>query len=136
MKRVLLDTNIILDIALQRMPFFKHAAKIFDLIDLGEVQAHITASTVTDIYYISKKEIGHEMAISFVSGLIQVVEVIGVDKEVIVGAIQSDLKDFEDAVQAVAADFRGIDLVVTRNVKDFSLSKVKAIAPSDFLENL
>lgn len=133
MTRVLLDTNIILDIALGRTPFFESASKIFELIDRAEIQAHITASTVTDIYYISKKEKGHGLAIEFVSNLIQVVDVIGVDKEVILKALENDLNDFEDAIQAAAADFQGIDIVVTRNVKDFSQSKIKAIAPPDFL---
>lgn len=79
MTRVLFDTNIILDIALKRMPFFDNSIKLFDLIDKAEIRASITASTVTDIYYISKKEKGHKIAIEFIANLLQVVDIAGID---------------------------------------------------------
>jgi predicted nucleic acid-binding protein len=133
MKKVLFDTNIILDIALKREPFFEDAFKLFELIDKGKITGNITASTVTDIYYISKKEKGHKSAIDFIKSLIEVVEVIGVDKDVILKALCSNIKDFEDAVQTSAAEMNEIGIIITRNEKDFANSELKIISPKKFL---
>ena len=81
MKKVLFDTNIILDIALKRHPFFNDAFKLFELIDDKTITGIITATTVTDIYFISKKEKGHQEAIHFLNNLMEVVDIIGIDKE-------------------------------------------------------
>ncbi len=104
MKRALLDTNIILDIALNRDSFYKDALKLFILIDEEEISGSVTASTITDIYYIAKKEQGHQTAITFIKNLIQVVDIIGIDKETISRALSSEMKDFEDAIQSSAAE--------------------------------
>ena len=87
MTKVLFDTNIILDIALKRESFFEDAFKLFSLIDQKKIIGSITASTITDIYYISKREKGHTESINFIKGLIEVVEVIGIDKDVIIKAL-------------------------------------------------
>jgi predicted nucleic acid-binding protein len=135
MKRLLLDTNIILDIALKREPHFEFSSKIFDLIDQKRIIAYITASTVTDIYYISGKEKGKEIAINFISNLIEIVDVIGVDKGIIVNALKSTLKDFEDAVQASAAEYYEIEIILTRNKSDFLNSGLEIFTPKELIDN-
>lgn len=136
MKRLLLDTNIILDIALKRAPHFEHSSLIFELIDKKQIIGYITASTVTDIYYISRKEKGKEIAIEFISNLIEVVDVLGVDKNTIVKAIKSNLKDFEDAVQVSAAEYNEIEIIITRNKSDFLDSGLEILTPKELIENL
>jgi predicted nucleic acid-binding protein len=135
MKRLLLDTNIILDIALKREPHFELSSKIFELIDKKRIIGYITASTVTDIYYISRKEKGNEIAIEFISNLIEIVDVIGVDKSTIVKALKSNLKDFEDAVQVSAAENYEIEIIVTRNKSDFLNSGLEILTPKEIIEN-
>lgn len=135
MKRLLLDTNIILDIALKREPHFELSSKIFELIDKKRIIGYITASTVTDIYYISKKEKGNEIAIEFISNLIEIVDVIGVDKSIIIKALKSNLKDFEDAVQVSAAENYEIEIIVTRNKSDFLNSGVVILTPQELIGN-
>ena len=134
MKKVLFDTNIILDIALKRNPHFDDASRLFELIDKKIITGSITASTITDIYYISKKEKGHNEALNFIINLIQVVDVVGIDREVILNAIASDMKDFEDAVQVSAAKFNEIKIVITRNKSDFSESTLEIFTPFEFLQ--
>lgn len=119
MTKVLFDTNIILDIALKRHPFFEDAFELFTLIDRKIISGHVTASTVTDIYYISKKEKGHTHSINFIKSLIRVVEVIRVDRKVIVKALDSNMKDLEDAVQVAASNTNQIEVIITRNQIDF-----------------
>ena len=130
--KVLFDTNIILDIALKREPFFEDAFKLFELVDKGKITGNITASTITDIYYISKKEKGHKNAINFIRSLIEIVDVIGIDKDVIIKALCSNIKDFEDAIQTFAAEMNGIDTIITRNKKDYTNSSLKIASPKEF----
>lgn len=134
MKRLLLDTNIILDIALKREPHFELSSKIFELIDKKRIIGYITASTVTDIYYISRKEKGNEIAIEFISNLMEIVDVIGVDKSIIIKALKSNLKDFEDAVQISAAEYYEIEIIVTRNKSDFLNSGLEILTPKELID--
>jgi predicted nucleic acid-binding protein len=131
--RLLFDTNIILDIALNRVPHYKDSANSFKKIDNKSIFGFITATTITDIYYIAKKESGHIEAIDFITNLIQIVDVVGIDREIIINSLTSQLLDFEDAIQSVASSFNNIDFIITRNIKDFSNSEIKAISPTDFL---
>jgi predicted nucleic acid-binding protein len=135
MRKVLFDTNIILDIALKRNPFFDDASRLFKLIDKKIISGNIIASTITDIYYISKKEKGHNETLNFIINLIKVVDVIGVDKEVILNAIAFEMKDFEDAVQASAAKLNDIDVIITRNKSDFKDTSLLILTPAEFLQS-
>jgi predicted nucleic acid-binding protein len=135
MKRLLLDTNIILDIALKRDPHFEISSKIFELIDKKRIIGYITATTVTDIYYISRKEKGNEIAIEFISNLIEIVDVIGVDKNIIIKALKSNIQDFEDAVQVSAAEYNEIEIIITRNKNDFFNSGLEILTPKELIEN-
>ncbi|MDO5523241.1 MAG: PIN domain-containing protein [Bacteroidia bacterium] len=135
MKKVLFDTNIILDIALKRKSFFDSASQLFSLIDQKIIEGCITASTVTDIYYISKKEKGHNSALQFIAHLIEIVDVIDVDKEIIIKSLASRLDDFEDAIQTTAAELNGVESIITRNKKDFVNSSVEIYTPDEFLKN-
>lgn len=130
---LLFDTNIILDIALKREPHYETSELVFKKADNSSIRGFITTTTISDIYYIAKKEKGHTTAINFIGALLQVVGVIGIDKEIIIGALESGFSDFEDAIQSVASNFNGIDFIITRNAKDFESSEVAAITPTDFL---
>ncbi|MFW5983470.1 MAG: type II toxin-antitoxin system VapC family toxin [bacterium] len=135
MKKVLFDTNIILDIALKRESFFEDAQKLFILIDEEKITGNITATTITDIYYIAKKEKGHNEAINFIKNLIEVIDVIGINKETILKALASTMKDFEDAIQSSAAEIHQIDLILTRNKNDFTDTTIKVLTPKEFLKD-
>lgn len=134
MEKVLFDTNVILDIALKRLPHFEFAVELFSLIDKKKISWHVTATTITDIYYISKKEKGHKIAINFISNLVDIVEIIGIDRDVILKALKSDMIDFEDSIQFTAAEFSELDSLITRNVKDFVNSSIKIYTPADYLK--
>lgn len=133
MKKILFDTNVILDIALKREPFFEHISGLFSFIDQGKIKGHITATTITDIYYIFKKEKGHDSALDFISNLIGVVDVIGIDKETILQSLKSGIKDFEDAIQVTASDHNNIEVIITRNIKDFKKSQIPVYTPEEFI---
>ena len=136
MKKVLLDTNIILDIALQRYPFFEDARQIFAKIDNGEIKGFVTASSVTDIYYISRKSCGREKTIAFIRELIDIIEILSVTKKSITDALNADFKDFEDAIQCCIADMNEINIIVTRNKPDFEKSTVEVCTPAELLNQV
>jgi len=134
MKSVLFDTNIILDVALKRQEHFDAAQKLFGFIDSKQIIAYITATTITDIYYISKKDLGRDKAFELITNLIDVVEIAGVDKQVITNALNADIKDFEDSVQCSASSLNGIEYIISRNKKDFVNCEIEVYTPKEFLE--
>jgi predicted nucleic acid-binding protein len=132
--RILLDTNIILDIALKRKPHYSNSSKLFQLIDNTDLKAFLTANSITDIYYIIKKEKENNIALEFIDNLIQIVDILDLNKEIIIKALQSGFQDFEDAIQSETSNLNKIDFIIIRNIKDFSKSEVKAITPKQLLE--
>ncbi|WP_443944445.1 type II toxin-antitoxin system VapC family toxin [Pedobacter sp. AW1-32] len=131
---LLFDTNIIIDIILTREPFFNDSSKVFEFIDGEKFKGCITASSLTDIYYIVKKKSDHATAINFIESLILTVEILNVNKDTIILALHANFKDFEDAVQNAAAELNHIDLIISRNTQDFTDSKIPVQTPTDFLK--
>jgi len=134
MMRIFIDTNIVLDFALGREPFASVARRLFDKIDENKVNACITASSITDIYYILKKSRPHEEVILFLKELVQNVRMLDVSAEIVGTALYSVFKDFEDAVQYYAAEYNDIEVIVTRNTKDYQLSAIPVMNAQEFLE--
>lgn len=134
--RILIDTNVILDMALEREPFAEHAALLFKTAHEESIQMFMTATTITDLYYIYRKEKGKDAALSFIRDLLQFVQIASVGKKVIFDALKSGVSDFEDAVQVCSAKQEGIETVITRNEKDFAASGLDIQRPESFLRSL
>nr|VFJ64883.1 MAG: Predicted nucleic acid-binding protein, contains PIN domain [Candidatus Kentron sp. FM]VFJ65181.1 MAG: Predicted nucleic acid-binding protein, contains PIN domain [Candidatus Kentron sp. FM]VFK15279.1 MAG: Predicted nucleic acid-binding protein, contains PIN domain [Candidatus Kentron sp. FM] len=134
--KVLVDTNVILDIALDREPFVEYAALFLKTARQRIIPLFMTATTVTDLYYILRKERGKDIALSFISDLLQFVDVASVDKKVVIEALRSEIPDFEDAIQIFSAKQTAIETVVTRNEGDFAKSGLDVQNPKSFLQRL
>jgi predicted nucleic acid-binding protein len=135
MIKALIDTNIILDIALERHRFYQDAADIFRKIYEQKLQGYISASSVTDIYYCLRKTNGKVQTVTFLRKLLKVIDIADVDKSVILNALYLDWNDFEDAVQSQTAIKNELDVLITRNTKDYhKTGKIKVFTPSDFLK--
>lgn len=117
--KVLVDTNIILDVLLDRESFVEEAIHIFELTETGLIEGFIAATTITNIFYILRKLLGRESTLVAIQKLLLSFELCGVNRQVIEWAIDKNLKDFEDGVQAACADISGLDAIVTRNGADF-----------------
>ncbi len=129
-----IDTNIILDALLKREPWHEAAEKIILLAADKKIAASITANTVTDIYYIVNRYTRDKnKAREAVAGLAKVLDFTAVDKNDCVRAVNSPVDDYEDALLAVCAAKMKSKFIITRNVKDFENSSVKAIEPDEFL---
>ena len=132
--RVLLDTNVILDAILSRGVFTHRAWALVRKHEERTFQGFVSASAITDIYYIVEKERKHEFALQAIKKVIRMLTVIPVDLAIIQSALASSMPDFEDAVQAVAAKHFGIGIIVTRDKAGFSNSDLQVYSPEEFLE--
>lgn len=133
---VLIDTNIVLDALMSRSPFNVLAERLFILIAEDKLKASITASSVTDIYYLLNKYLhdAHK-AKQALFKLFSLFEILEVTKNDCEKALLLPMKDYEDALMATCAKRRKIELIITRDPEDFNGSPVKAIAPDNFLNN-
>ena len=131
MMLVLLDTNVVLDYLLDRAPFADDAAAIWDAGERGEVGLFVAAITPLNLYYVARKLKGAAVARQLVASLLKACRVCTLDQTILLAAQTATMPDFEDAVQAVSAEFFGLDAVVTRNPTDFSTSAVQVLAASE-----
>lgn len=134
MRKILFDTNIILDFALKREPFYHITIEIFNLVNDNIITAYITATTITDIYYIAAKSLNKHIAKEFILNLLNYVEVLEVNKSIILDALTTDNADFEDAIQINSSLRNDLDAIITRNKKDFLNSSVPTFTPDEFLK--
>jgi predicted nucleic acid-binding protein len=137
MKKVLLDTNIVLDFVLKRKPFYENAQAIFFEIVKGNLEGYITASMATDIFYLLQKTNGKKFANDTFADLLVIVDVLTVYREDVYIAQQWEWDDFEDALQAQVAIHGNMDAIVTRNITDYKKTQhLDIVQPADFIRYL
>jgi predicted nucleic acid-binding protein len=137
MKRILIDTDVILDFFFDRKPFSDHAAKVLSQCESREIKGFITSVIISNVYYLLRQTSTHEKVIEKLMQLITITEILTTDRNVIIKALNSNFKDFEDALQNYSAELNGqIDLIVTRNIKDFSNSSLGVMTPENYLKTL
>jgi predicted nucleic acid-binding protein len=128
-KRVLLDTNVVLDVFLDRKPHYQYSAALFDAIKAGSAEGFLSGHAVTTIHYLIARERDGVAARRTLKSLLAVFRVAAVDQAVIDEAFELPFTDFEDAVTATAARAAGCDYIATRNLKGFRGSPVRALQP-------
>ena len=135
MQRVLIDTDVILDFFFDRNPFSEIAAQIFSLCESQRIQGFVTPVICSNIYYILRQTARHEKVIDKLNQLMTIMDVLVMDKNIAMQALRSGFKDFEDALQSFAALESGnIDVILTRNVKDYTKSEIGVLTPESFLK--
>lgn len=135
MTRILIDTDVILDFFFDRQPFAENAAKIFSLCESKEIKGFVTPVIISNVYYLLRQTAKHEKVIEKLKLLVSITEIVIIDKDVILQALNSDFKDFEDALQNYSAEFdKEIDLIVTRNTKDFKHSLLAVMTPDNYIK--
>lgn len=133
MKRVLFDSDVLLDVLAQRQPFVVASAQALDTVTQTQVQGYVCGHAVTNIFYVLRRQVGSEAARELLSRLLQHLQVANVTDKVIRAALQSSMTDFEDAVTSEAANAAGLEVIVTRNTPDFVASVIPALLPEEFL---
>lgn len=136
MKKVFVDTDIVLDLLLARRPHSVYSAKLFTLLDEGKIKGFASSLMFSNLYYILRKQLGHEKTIEVLKKVKQQFTVLAVDEGIISLALKSKIKDFEDAVQCYVAKKNGIRFLITRNLKDYRNSSISALTAEDFIFKL
>ena len=132
--KILIDTNVIIDALTSREPFREDAEQNFILSANRAEDMYITASSATDIYYLVRKYLhSMEQAKSVMTKLYELFYILDVTSNDCQDALVSGVNDYEDAVVSCCAFRNHIDYIVTRNIKDYGESKVRAILPEQFI---
>ena len=134
--KILFDTNIILDVLLDREPFSDLAVKLVSKVEKKEIKGFLGATTITTIYYLAAKVAGKKKADRQISNLLSIFQIAPVNKSVLEEAIKSKFKDFEDAVLHEAAKQVEVQGIVTRNGKDFKKATLSIYSPEELYNML
>lgn len=135
MLKVLIDTDVILDFFFDREPFSENAAKILSLCEKKLIAGFVTPVIISNVYYLLSQKEKQEKVIEKLKVLLSIIDVLTIDKNSILVALNSDFKDFEDALQNYAAELNGeINIIVTRNTKDYKKSELGVMNPEDLLK--
>jgi len=133
MKRLFLDTNILLDLIADRQPFSKFAIAIFSQAEQGQLELYTSSHAMATTHYLLKKYLDDMKLRQVLKNLMDYVQIVSVDKASLLDAIDSPHPDFEDAVQiGCAKTVIHLDYIITRNKKDFSQSTIAVLSPDEF----
>ena len=129
MKRILLDTNVVLDVLLDRSPYVDASAAVWAAVETGVCEGMLAAHAVTTIHYLIRKEMGNPKAARTIAAILSVFGIAAVDGAAVQEALQLPVSDFEDAVTVAAARSAGCECIVTRDPKGFRGSPVRSMTP-------
>ena len=129
----MLDTNVVLDVLQARAGFVEDAVAVFDMIERNAITGLLCATTITTLAYLAGKTVGKSQAARQIRELLVLFEVAPVTRAVIDGALKSGVSDFEDAILAEAALLAGAGAIITRNLRDFAHSPVRAHTPGQWI---
>lgn len=137
MKKIFVDTNILVDLLADRKPFSKYAVEIFNASENKKVKLFTSSHSIATTYYLLKKFKDDNSLRKTLLGLFEYMSIIPVDIEVLSKGLRSKHKDFEDSIQIYcAASIDKIDCIVTRNVKDYKGSEILVLTPDELCSRL
>jgi predicted nucleic acid-binding protein len=136
MKIVYLDTNIILDLLAHRMPFYTAAAKLFSLADRKRLKLSVSALSFADVHYILSRQSQEKEVRKILRNFRILVRVLPLDDKITDLALNSDFRDFEDAIQYYTAIENDQDLIITRNQSDFKDSRIPVMSAGEFINSI
>jgi predicted nucleic acid-binding protein len=131
--KVMVDTNVILDVLLARKGFVDYAAEVMGMIERSEVEGYLCATTITTMDYLLSRSMTKKQSRKALHSIMELFEIAAVNRSVIEGAFASKINDFEDAVLTQAGILAGVDLIISRNLKDFKKSALRVLDPVEFL---
>lgn len=136
MKRLLVDTNVLLDVLLGRLPWKAEADAVLDAFRDGQLAVVISALTIANAFYVGRRSVGTAAARAWVRDSLDAFEIVSVDRAILAAADRLTGSDFEDGIQIASAVAAGVDAIVTRDPKGFSSSPVPVLSPAELLSEL
>jgi len=134
--KILIDTNIIIDNALEREPFWNASEQVLSLIEKGTIAGYISASTFSDLYYIIRKARGRDWTLTYLKQLINFCQIATVNQAAIIIAFTTNFQDFEDSIQYSTSVVNKLDAIITRNTQDFPIVTPRIITPEQLIAEL
>lgn len=135
MKQVFLDSDVVLDFLTKREPFVLESMHIFEFAARKELKIYVSSLSINNIHYIVSKLESAEKSKKQIRILLNLVEILPVAKSTIEKAFLSDFSDFEDALQNFCAEEGGLNILITRNVRDYKRSQLSIFTPKEFLSD-
>ncbi len=137
MKNLFLDTNVLMDILANRIPFYESSSKVYKLGLNKKCNLFTSSNTINTLHYLLKKFIGEQDIRKALDEITDIVSVIPVNLDMIKKSLKSNHKDFEDAIQIYSAQsIKGMDCIVTRDLKDYKNAEIQVYTPDQFLNQI
>ncbi len=133
MKRLLLDTNILLDVLLRRLPWQAEAEAILEAFRSGQLVVVVSPLTIANAFYVGRRSVGTVATRVWVRECLDAFEIVPLDLAILKAADQLPGSDFEDGIQIASAVNSGVDAIVTRDPKGFAGSSVPVLSPAELL---
>lgn len=133
MKNIFLDSDIILDLLMQRYPHHMSTSLVFEKAKINELKLYTSSICIANVYYILRKNRTYSQVKIMLNKLFVYVEILSVDSDIIRLALNSFFKDFEDAVQYYTSLKNNLDTILTRNIKDYKSTDIPVMTPNEFL---
>ena len=135
--KVFIDSDIILDLLLEREGFYEYAALIFENSEKGNIYVFTSSISIANISYIIRKEIKNSKKVKeYIKNLIEFIHILSVEESTIQEALETDFLDFEDSIQYITAVQNQMDYILTRNKKDYKTSSIKVYDSKEFYEKI
>lgn len=135
MTDIFIDTDVIIDFLIDREPHSREAAIIFTLIEQKKLKGYVSSLTFSNLYYVLRKIESHNKVIAKLDSISRLLTILKVDQQIIKLAIASGFPDFEDSIQYnCALDYKKIDVLITRNIKDYKGSQIPVMTPAIYLK--
>jgi predicted nucleic acid-binding protein len=134
--KIFIESDIILDLFLSREPFLKHAQELLNLYDEKKFELYTSALIINNVYYFVRKEKNSAVAKRAISILVEMIKILAIGGEAVKFAVNSELKDFEDALQVYTATQNNCNAIITRNIKDYKQATIPVLTAEQFLRNI
>lgn len=137
MKKVFVDTNVLIDLIADRRPFSKFAIQIFSKAEERKIKLYTSSHSIATTHYLLKKYIDEKELRDILYSVLDYLNIVAIDQDVIKKGLKSKHKDFEDALQIISAySIDKLDCIVTRNIKDFKGSEIPVLTPDELIKHL
>ncbi len=134
--KTFIDTNILLDVVVKRIPHYTYSSYIWDFIKKDLIQGYISAITINNLYYILRKITGNNLAGKFIDEILEDFTIVSLTKDILIQARMIKNKDYEDAIQYFSAINAGCGFLITRNKKDFLSAGLNIVSPKEFIKKI
>lgn len=133
--KLFVDSDVVIDFFTDREPHANPASELFELNEQGNVRLYLSAVSINNIYYIVRRFLGHKKTLEVIETLTEMTEIVGTTKKEIIQALKNNFTDYEDSVQySSALTIKDLDVIITRNTKDYRNSSIAVMTPSNFLK--